>query len=143
MKRITADLLAEKGARCGQLDEFRERFPNGLDPATVMPEEVAGLNVGWAVWALLGTSAWKAYWKAVSVRAREAFVEARSTAREAYEEARVREREAFVEAPATAWEAYEEAKVRAWGTYEEAKARAAIAVFREYWQEEEERRAGP
>jgi len=147
MRRITADLLAAKGACPDQLDKFRERWPDGLDVETVMPGEVAGLSVGWAVRALLPAPAWEAWkeaeaaaWKAyaeATTTAREAFVEATAPARRAYEGTQRSSWEAFKEAKDTARKACEEAKVRAWGTYEEAAARAAIAVFREYWQEEE------
>ena len=53
MRKITADMLAEKGACPDQLDEFRKRFPDGLDLETVRPEEVVDLDVRWAVHALL------------------------------------------------------------------------------------------
>ena len=61
MREITADLLAAKGACPDQLDNFRERWPDGLDPAAVTPEEVADLSVGWAVHALLPATAWEAF----------------------------------------------------------------------------------
>jgi len=89
MRKITAELLAAKGACPDHLDEFRERFPNGLDPATVRPEEVAYLNVEWAVDTLLPGPAWRVYWKAIA------------PGREAWG------------AGATSWEAYEEAQARA------------------------------
>jgi len=114
---ITADLLATKGAYCVQLDEFQKRFPNGLDVDTVRPKEIAGLYVEWAVNVLLPAPALKV------------FEEAMAPAQKAYEEAKATAREVFGEAEATD---------SAWKAFLEAEARAAIAVFREYWQEEEE-----
>ena len=125
---ITADLLATKGAHCAQLDEFKARFPDGLDVETVRPKEIAGLHVSWMVHALLPAAAWEAYLEATAP-ALKAFVEARAPTREAHEEA---------EATVPAWEAFVEATAPAWETYREAIARAAIAVLREHWQEEEE-----
>ena len=118
MRKVTAELLAEKGAHCDEIDEFRERFPDGVDLETVQPKEVVGLNVQWAVHALLPPPA------------REAFKEATAPAWKAHEEATASVWKAYKEA-------YKEAKDAAWEAYEEAEARAAIAVFREHWQVEE------
>ena len=43
MRKITAELLAEKDACPYQIDRFQERFPDGVDPETVRPEEVVDL----------------------------------------------------------------------------------------------------
>ncbi|HKJ88969.1 MAG TPA: hypothetical protein VKA48_10720, partial [Gammaproteobacteria bacterium] len=109
MRKISAELLAEKDACPYQIDRFQERFPDGVDPETVQPEEVYALDVRWAVHALLPPPA------------REAFDEATAPAREAYEEA-----------VATARKALSEVRNPAWKARGEAEARAAIAVFREH-----------
>ena len=147
-RRITAEMLTQKDACPDQLDEFRERFPDGLDPAAVTPEEVAGLSVGWAVHALLpatageawkeaGAAAWKA-WKEATSLAREAYREATAPAWKALnEKAGAPTRDAWKEAEAAAWKTYREDRAPAWEAYREAKARAAIDLFREYWQKED------
>ncbi|HKJ87124.1 MAG TPA: hypothetical protein VKA48_01205 [Gammaproteobacteria bacterium] len=111
MRRITAEMLTQKGAHCAQFDEVQERFPDGVDVETVTPEEVADLSVGWAVQALLPAPA------------RKAFKEAEATAWKDY-----------VEATGSAWkEAHRGSGATAWKAYLEAEARAAIRVFRQYW----------
>ncbi|HKJ87904.1 MAG TPA: hypothetical protein VKA48_05300 [Gammaproteobacteria bacterium] len=105
-RRITADMLAEAGAHCDQLDEFRGRFPDGLDPETVQPEEIADLDVGWAVHYMLPIPTRKAFWEA-----REAALES------------------YMGTPFGALKA----RNSAWKAYREAKARAAIDLFRRYW----------
>ena len=44
MRKITAEMLAEKDARPDQIDRFRERFPTGLDPETVHTAAALGVN---------------------------------------------------------------------------------------------------
>jgi len=110
MRKITADMLAEKGADCDEIDEFRERFPDGLDLETVQPEEIADLDVEWAVHYMLPIPTRKAFWEA-----REAALES------------------YMGTPFGALRA----RNSAWKAYQEAKARAAIDLFREYWQKED------
>ena len=133
-RRITAEMLTQKDACPDQLDEFRERFPNGIDLETVRPEEVVDLDVWWAVLHMLPDAAWEAYkeaedaaWKAAR-KAFKAFREARATAWGAYKEA---------EDAALALNAFKEAEDAALKRYREARARIAIELFRQYWQEEE------
>ena len=121
MRKVTAELLAEKGACPGHLDKFRKRFPTGLDLETVRPEEVVGLNVWWAVIHMLPAPA------------RKAFREAEDAAWKVYKEATGSAWEADKE-PASAWGAYGEARDAAWKRHREATARAAIDLFREHWQ---------
>ncbi|HKJ88967.1 MAG TPA: hypothetical protein VKA48_10710 [Gammaproteobacteria bacterium] len=120
-RRITAELLAQEGACPDQLDRFQERFPDGIDPETVQPEEVVGLDVLWAVLHMLPAPAREVFKEA----AWKAFREARATEWEAYKEGG---------ASALARKAYKEATDAAWEAYDEAKARIAIELFREYWQ---------
>ena len=131
MRKITAELLAQEGAYCDRLDEFRERFPTGLDLETVQPKEVVGLDVWWAVRHMLPAPAWEAYQEA----ARKAFREARATEWEAHKEARATEWEAYKEggASALARNAFKEAEDAAAKRYREAGARIAIELFRQYW----------
>jgi len=74
-RRITAEMLTQKGAHCGQLNKFRKRFPDGLDLETVRPEEVVGLDVRWAVLHMLPAPAWKRYREARARAAIELFRE--------------------------------------------------------------------
>ena len=125
-RRITAEMLAQKDADCDEIDEFRERFPDGVDLETVQPKEVVGLNVQWVVRSMLPHPAWKTY------------KEARDTAWDAYWEAMATAwEEARLGALALARKAHEEAMDVAWEAYEEAEARIATELFRQYWQEEE------
>ena len=151
MRKITAELLTEKDACPDQIDRFRERFPDGVDPLAITPEEAARFDVGWAVHVLLPPAAWKAFEKAVAparkthdeVMApawetyREAVAPAWKEFREAQKalnkEARAAAREAYEEAVATARKALSEVRNPAWKARGEAEARAAIELFREYW----------
>ena len=119
-RRITAEMLTQKDACTDQIDRFRERFPDGVDPETVQPEEVIGLDVWWAVFYMLPAPAWEAYKEAVDA-ARKAYSEAWAEVWKAYEE------------PASVLQAYAEATRLTWEAYREARARAAIELFREYW----------
>jgi len=130
-RRITAEMLTQKDACTDQIDRFRERFPDGLDPETVQPEEVVGLDVEWAVHALLPPPAREAFKEAYEEAARKAFKafrEARAPAWEAYKDGG---------APSLALNAFKEAEDAALKRYREVRARAAIDLFREYWQKED------
>jgi len=156
MRKITAEMLAEKGACPDQLDRFRERFPDGVDPETVRLEEVYDLDVRWAVRSLLPAPARKAFVEATAP-ARETHKEGTAPAWKAYWEARASAVEAYMgaranaaawrtdtEARDAAWKAYEEVTAPAWKALNkvkgparealsEATARIAIELFREYW----------
>lgn len=112
--RITARLLASKGACPDQVKLFRRTFPKGADVTVknALKAVSAGLDLNWAACNLLSAPAWKAYLKATAP-AWKAYKEATAPALEAYEEATATALEACKEATATDWKAYEEARAPA------------------------------
>lgn len=130
MKTITAEMLVEAGA-C-DVDEFRERFPDGVtfeseEDAIAQCVAVAGaFNWEWAARNLLSDPAWRAF-KRDTATAWKAFMEATDPTWNAYREATDQA------AQATAWKAFMEADATAAKAYRKAE---ATAFARGLWRAE-------
>ena len=103
MKRITVELLQEKGACSNQVAVFKKLWPRGIVPSlkAIRQAQKAELDLDWVARNLLSEPALKAY------------LEATAAACKAYNEATAAACKAFNEATAPARKAYNEAKVKA------------------------------
>ncbi len=132
MKKITADMLEDACEE--QLDEFTQRFPNGMTfkseaDAIAQCTAVAGVfEWGCAARNLLDYPEWKTF-RVITSEARRVYREAIAPAVKAYDKAIVKLYKSSNEAKAQVHKAYDEAMSQEWAIYKEESARTFAVLF--------------
>ncbi len=119
-KKITAQMLREKGASCSAVDVFEKEWPAGafVSLKNIRKAQEINLDIDWFAFHFF------------TATAREAYNKATATAGEAYKKATATARGAYKKATATAWEAYDKATATAWEAYNKATAPALYNTWR-------------